>query len=766
MSKQKLRKSSPPAEHPLHEIKDWQAVLAIVILVVVFFRDILFQKAFMWEDFLYQYYPWRNFAAVSLASGELPLWNPYTFNGMPFQADIQTALFYIPNLLLTLFVHGERLPFYALEVHNVLHFAIAAICMYYLAKQYGLKNWAALFSGLVFGLSGFLITHAIHQTFVCQVAWLPLIVLLFRKALLQRSIPSIIAGGALLGQAVLAGSPQLSLYIFFFLLVLFLFEFTSSSRSQGFKPSLPMAPLAAGFIVIALALSAVQLLPTMELAGYSQRAEITYQKSLDGSLAWDQLITIVIPKFFGTMTAQGVTFWGPGGYGQYIETCLYVGIAALVFVLLALSLVRRNPHVALYSGVMVFAILYALGDSFILHKFFFHFVPGFEKFRNPGRMSLMFTFAGALLSGFGFQRLLDLSEPEKKSVQKMVALVAALGVLIWVVVPFGFLQPTHDLRLYEQVHAMATSAATTMLLIVVGVSVVVFLLIRGKISPVVGVIGICLIQYADISLFGFNQNNAALDPKDYYGRSAEIVRFLKEEGKHEYFRVNSREKGTMILDRNQGMIDRIFLMEGYTPLGLQRAYLPGKDWDQVRDMLNAKYRIVVDDQRRTMNLARSATYLPRAYFVYNARVIKGETEVRAFMEGGNFDPASMLALEEDPESPLSDTTHTTEWSAGITSYTLNAITLSVSTPKDGYLVLSEVYYPGWHAYVNGVPQKIYQADWSLRAVRIAAGSHDVEMRFEPESLYTGAWITFASAGLSLAGLLFSLHKKRKPGEPS
>lgn len=765
MSKPKLRKSSPPAEHPLHDIKDWQAMLALVVLVVVFFRDILFQKAFMWEDFLYQYYPWRNFAAVSLASGELPLWNPFTFNGMPFQADIQTALFYIPNLLLTLFVRGERLPFYALETHNVLHFAVAAICMYYLAKQYGLKNWAALFSGLVFGLSGFLITHAIHQTFVCQAAWLPLIVLLFRKALLQRSILSMIAGGALLGQAVLAGSPQLSLYVFFFLLVLFLFEFISLSRSQGFKPSLPMVPFAAGFIVIALALSAIQLLPTMELAGYSQRAEITYQKSLDGSLTWEQLITIVVPKFFGAMTAQGVTFWGPGGYGQYIETCLYVGIPGVVFVLLAFSLLRRNSHIAFYSAVMVFAILYALGDSFILHKFFFHVIPGFEKFRNPGRMSLLFTFAAALLGGFGLQHLLDISEPEKKNFQKVVALIGAFGVLIWVVVQFGILQPTNDLRLYEQVHAIATNAATTMLLITLAVSVILFLLIRRKISPVVGVVGVCLVQYLDISLFGFNQNNSALDPKDYYGRSAEIVKFLKEDGKQEYFRVNSREKGTMILDRNQGMIDRIFLMEGYTPLGLQRAYLPGKDWDQVRDMLNAKYRIVVDEQQRTMNLARSTTYLPRAYFVYNTRVLKGEPEVRAFMEGGNFDPARMLVLEEDPESPLDDTIHTTEWSASITSYTLNAITLSVSTPKDGYLVLSEVYYPGWHAYVDGRPEKMYQADWSLRAMRIAAGSHYVEVRFEPKSFYTGAWITIASVGLSLAGLLYSSRKKRKPAEP-
>jgi hypothetical protein len=764
MSKEKPRKTSPPTERSLRDIKDWQAVLAIVVLVAVFFRDILFQKAFMWEDFLYQYYPWRNFAAVSLANGELPLWNPFTFNGMPFQADIQTALFYIPNLLLTIFVRGERLPFYVLEVHNVLHFAIAAVCMYYLGKSYGLKNIVALFSGLVFGLSGFLITHAIHQTFVCQVAWLPLIVLLFRKALLERSMLSMILGAFVLSQAVLAGSPQLSLYIFLFLFVLFLFEFTIASRTAGVKASLPMAFIAVGVVIIALALSSIQLLPTMELAGYSQRAEITYLKSLDGSLTWEQLITLVVPKFFGTMTAQGVTYWGPGIYGRYIETCLYLGIAALVACVAAIPLIRKDRHVAFYFGVMIFALLYALGDSFIFHKLFFNLVPGFEKFRNPGRMSLMFTFAAALLGGFGLQRMLDLAEEEKRKGQRMVIVLAGCGVLIWLVTQLGLFQPTNDPRLYEQVHSIATSEATTALILVLIVCGVVFSLMRNIISPTVAVIAVCLLQFVDVSVFGFNQNNARLDPKDYYGRSAEIVRLLKEEGKHEYFRVNSREKGAMILDRNQGMIDRIFLMEGYTPLALQRAYLPGKDWDQVRDMLNAKYRIVVDEHHQTMSLARATTYLPRAYFVYRDTVIKGEPEVRAFMEHGPFDPTRMIVLEEDRERLLADTAHATDWTATITSYSLNAISLAVATPKDGYLVLSEVHYPGWNAYVDGAREKVYQANWNLRAVRVSSGTHKVEIRFEPESFRRGSWITLATVGLAGVGVVYSLRKKRKSNE--
>ena len=89
MKKEQVQKNSPRAAGSLWKFKDWHAILIIVGTVTMFFRDIILQKAFFWEDFMYFFYPVRNFAAVSLSQGELPLWNPYTLCGMPFQADIQ-----------------------------------------------------------------------------------------------------------------------------------------------------------------------------------------------------------------------------------------------------------------------------------------------------------------------------------------------------------------------------------------------------------------------------------------------------------------------------------------------------------------------------------------------------------------------------------------------------------------------------------------------------------------------------------------------------
>ena len=127
-------------------------------------------------------------AAVSLAGGELPLWNPYTFNGMPFQADIQSAIFYIPNLLLTLFSGGGHLDYWWVELSIIAHFALAGSGMYLLARGFGIGRWYAVFSGIAYCFSGFMVGQLIHQGFIYQAAWFPLVFLAFRNALHHRCV--------------------------------------------------------------------------------------------------------------------------------------------------------------------------------------------------------------------------------------------------------------------------------------------------------------------------------------------------------------------------------------------------------------------------------------------------------------------------------------------------------------------------------------------------------------------------------------------------
>ncbi len=735
----------------------WQAHALIGVLVVVFFRDILLRTAFFWEDFLYQYYAFRTFAAVSLSGGEIPLWNPYTFNGMPFQADIQSAIFYIPNLLLTPFSTGGHLDYWWVELSIIAHFALAGSGMYLLARSFGIGRWYALFSGVAYAFSGFMVGHLIHQGFIYQAAWFPLIFLAFRTALIRRSYFHSIVCGLLLGHALLAGAPQITLYIVLFLFLYFLFESLTRLKADGVRAALAVAPFAAAPILLAGLVTALQLLPTAELAPLSQRAEMTYEKAAEGSFAPAQFVTLAVPKYFGSSGAQGSGYQGPGAYWQYWETTGYIGVAALLFALTAVVALRKDPLVWFLAGTVAFGFLYGIGDHFYLHRFFHEVVPGFGNFRVPGRMVLFYCFSGSLLAGFGLQRLAE-SNADRPGLPKRVAIwSAAAALVLFLTGQAGAFVPSATGPAGAEAARVAAAESSKAAGFLLGLGALVFLFGRGTLPKAAFVFLVLALQFADAHAFGFNQNNGKADPDAYFGRTARMSEFFREEGKKEFFRINSREGGAMLLDRNQGMIDRIFLMEGYTPLGLARFIPPMSSWERTCDLMNAKYRVSVDHERGTMGMTQAEGYAPRAFIVHRGIVAASPEEAKGLISDPAFDPRSVAVFEAPPPAVYDDTARHPS-AVSIDHYALNEIRMSAESGADGYLVLSEVWYPGWKAFVDGAEAPVLRADWCLRAIPLTAGKHDVRLEFSPSSFRTGAWISSLTLALSLAALFIGRKK--------
>lgn len=282
-------RSTPPrrastGEQAPFELKPWHIQAIVTAFALFFFRDILLGKAFLWEDFLYYSYPVRSFAATSMAMGQFPLWNPYTFNGIPFLADIQTTVLYLPCTILALAVKNGSLHFGWLELVIVLHYVLAGISMAALARFLELRPVPSLFASVAFMLSGFMIVHSIHQQIITLVAWYPLITLLFLRALRDQRWFWVFLAALALGHSIFAGYPQLSLYLYLFLFALFVFELLRINGPKGLlkSPALVMSAKAAAIVILSVAVAMVQLLPTAELADLSQRAQITYEKGKRG----------------------------------------------------------------------------------------------------------------------------------------------------------------------------------------------------------------------------------------------------------------------------------------------------------------------------------------------------------------------------------------------------------------------------------------------------------------------------------------------------
>ena len=129
-----------------------QLLLIIILPLALFWRWLVLGEVLYWGTLLFQFWPWRQLVKMQILSGEWPLWNPLLGNGTPLLANLQSALFYPPNLLYLLLPVEQ-----GLTLSVVLHLMLAGIFMYAYARQLELSPFAALLAALTFMFSGYLV---------------------------------------------------------------------------------------------------------------------------------------------------------------------------------------------------------------------------------------------------------------------------------------------------------------------------------------------------------------------------------------------------------------------------------------------------------------------------------------------------------------------------------------------------------------------------------------------------------------------------------
>ena len=151
-------------------------ILTLFVEVIVFYSNVLFSRTNGIPFDIDGYHqPLAGFIAASLRRGELPLWNPYTYCGVPFYANVQAQLFYPPAWpVFILAAINQHNTFRLLECLVVSHVFLAGAFTYLLLRRIGLGRGAALFGGTVFQLGGFFASQAQHVGAICGAAWIPL----------------------------------------------------------------------------------------------------------------------------------------------------------------------------------------------------------------------------------------------------------------------------------------------------------------------------------------------------------------------------------------------------------------------------------------------------------------------------------------------------------------------------------------------------------------------------------------------------------------
>ena len=407
----------------MKHLKAWLPVIGLALLTLIFFWKILLTNLILVgvDVFLY-FYPYKAYATQALLSGRLPLWNPHIFMGVPFLANSQVGLLYPLNWLF-LWANPPKQVAYSIG----LHIWLAGAGAYLFARsRLNLSLLSASLGGIIFGFSGFLGAQVEHINQLQVSAWLPWVLYLADRLLpppgdpagspnltlshtirhLWRQRRTIGLLGLVISLMLLAGHTQ-SVYISMGGLGLYAL-FRGNLLQQSLRERLLTLwrnLLSLRYLIpsmgLALLLTAVQLLPTMELAQLSIRASgLTYNEAVSFSVNPLKSWLTILPPY-----GLDLEVWLSAAFGEFVA---YVGLSGLVLAVIGGVLVWRNGSgrglgLGLMGGVGLFlAFGRFTGPVYVL---LYRFMPGFNLFRVPARWLLLYTFGIAMLAAIGSERV-------------------------------------------------------------------------------------------------------------------------------------------------------------------------------------------------------------------------------------------------------------------------------------------------------------------------------------------------------------------------
>lgn len=708
-------------------------------------------KNFLITDPVRQIIPWKLLTIQSLGAGLLPLWNPYEMAGKPHLANFQSSVFYPFNFILFL---KPFTMFWSLFIF--LQPVLAGVFTYLFLRHLNLRRSASLLGSITFSFSAFSSVWFEWGNVVHTALWLPLILLAKEKLLKKLSMMwAIILIFAEVSQ-IFAGHLQIYLYSFIFsnvylttrIIQISYGEKKKEVASLSIKKYFPF--LLIGIIVFAIA--SIQLIPTLQFVSLSAR-DVDLDWSKQGwFLPVNHLIQFIAPDFFGNPSTGN--YWG---IWNYAEVNGYIGLTGLLFALF--SVITRRDKKTLFFSISTFvAFIFALNQP--LARLPFDLSIPFVSTAQPTRLLFITSFSLSVLAALGFDYFLkNYTLHRRKITYAIISVLTFIGIILvslWLYTVFGQ-KPQANVPFDVFEVAKSNLKLPTIIFTVMTVLLITFYLFYKKNKYLLYVLigGMLFISIFDLLRFSFKFNS--FTKQEYFFPSTKAIEFLQSQ--KGIFRIASVD--SRILPPNFATFYKLQAIEGYDPLYLRSyaelvsAYKRGKadinppfgfnrivefqDTDSsFYDMLNVKYILSFDDiinpkykkvfQEGKTKIYENTLALPRAYFAKQVYNVNNQQEAAEIMFGKQFNPLSDAVVEG-----VLSTQSNQEWSeekATIKEYTPNKVIIEIYTEKEGFLIISDSYYPTWKAKItdmsNSTELKIYKTNMNFRGVVVPKGRHQVE----------------------------------------
>lgn len=694
--------------------RDWAALLVLAALPVLLLAPTLFTgRVYFLNDLTHISHPWRTLTAELLQRGQLPLWNPYTYFGLPLAGNMQAAPFDPAAMLFHLFPFARALsPFLLAAYWTGTFFA------YLWLRRLGAAPGAAAGGAALFAAGGTVACQIQFPNILSTLCWAPAL-FLFTGCL----APAALAGAA----GLLAGYPPAWAGLTASWLVL----------QAAFETKRRLLVSAAS-VALALAAAAVAVLPGAELTRVASRTKATpLEERLVQSMDPPDLWSFAQPWITRTIEGRGrprqlervrwkeggetvvFEFLSPAG-GEHVGNAAgaryshllsaYVGLVGAAAGLFGLFLLaRERTWAAALTAAFIGAVFLAcLGGTNPVSRWLWEHAPYLKQLRGPARMHFLMLAAAPVLVALGLARA------GKRSPVLAAAWAGALVVEL-AAASWGF-HPTQPAEYYARTGVLAS-------------------FLRDNLG------GLRYFQIPEIQLW------------PHVSRRSEDPRF-------ERFRRLAYEG---YKDKLFGLANLPFHLEaatgGYEPLVPEGVDLLVRTLRREEDQRGLGNRLAWLGCRILLENGPLAPHLVgHEGALLPGRVLERGTHLWEAYEAP--EAARARWLPEAEKGRLGGDVLTAGEPAGVPVLVEKTredrFGARGEAPSEGRLFLVEPYYPGWKAYVNGIPATIEKALEAFIQVRVPKGPWKASFVYEPASFLAGAWLSVAMlAGLAIyaVGLL-------------
>jgi hypothetical protein len=725
---------------PSRGVAGHAAACALLLAAITgFFWKLTLTTQFDWIqglDLCEMVLPWLDVQAREWHAHGFASWDPYLWLGQPLLGQMQPGAAYPPNWILFLWpLENGHVSTTALQWHFVLIRFMAAAFAYAFCRSLGRSFAASIAGGLVFALAGYVGTAG-HPQMASSAVWIPLVFLFLLRAADARGLATWADGalcGLFLGIAFLSGHHQVPIFTSLAFAATWLYFVLRGPRR------LRLSGAAALALLVAALTAAFQVLPGIEYGRLAVRWVTPGEP-----LGWSERVPYAVHSVYGLRAHAllGLVLPRADDYESF------VGVVALALAGLAVAVGWSETRVRVLAALSVGALVYALGQYSVFQGFLYAFVPYLEKARIPSAAIVLLQFGVAALAAHGMDRLGpdDGSTPWPRRVTRVV-----LGFGVVTLAACALVLLANHMEFPADGRVVVTALVALLLAALLAAWR------RGPLSPPHARVLLVLLLLFELGLVSSQGFADRADPAhaallDRVRGNADVAAFLHRQPGP--FRAETAGEG---LVGNWGAWHGIEMHEGYTAsatanvvrsglLGPAGRLLSGVAYTLSYGPPPAEAGAAVFTGASGLTVYRLDGAFPRAWAVHRLRRVPDRQAAAAIIRGRVQDLREEALMEGAPPAletcPGSDTVEWVEREAA-------RLALRVVLPCTGMVVVSDTFYPGWRADVDGHEAPIHEVDGALRGVVVPAGGHVLTMRYRPASVFLGA-------SLSLTGILGAL----------